>query len=289
MTLMSLRTLTASAAVLALSTGFAAAAPAVVQNDLNLRSGPGTDYDVIAAMPAGSTVNVLGCQGGWCQVAFGGTAGFASRSYLGIGGVAMRGPVYGAPVYGADEGYDEGYVVGGYQPGYDEGYVSGGYGRGFAYRDNGYEGERSFGSVRESRDTGFVGTDRDVRRGEFRGERRGEISGDIRGERRDEVSGERRGEFRGERRGTQSAARIEGNERTTNARGAASTPTTRTSASTSTSRTSNLRGEEVRGREGASAGTNANATTGAGPRENSNDNHGPNFIGGEKKFRDNHP
>ena len=39
------------AGVLALSTGFAAAAPAIVQNDLNLRAGPGTDYEVVAAMP----------------------------------------------------------------------------------------------------------------------------------------------------------------------------------------------------------------------------------------------
>lgn len=96
------------AGLLALSTGFAAAAPATVQNDLNLRSGPGPDYDVIAAMPAGSTVNVMGCQASWCRVAFGGTVGFASRGYLGLGGPVAAAPAYGesyAPAYGYADSY----------------------------------------------------------------------------------------------------------------------------------------------------------------------------------------
>ena len=41
MTLM--RNLMTSAGVLALSTGFAAAAPAVVESDVNLRAGPGPE------------------------------------------------------------------------------------------------------------------------------------------------------------------------------------------------------------------------------------------------------
>src|SRR5215813_3362196 len=88
--------LTTSAGLLALSTGFAAAAPAVVQQDLNLRAGPGPDYEVLAAMPAGTTVDVMGCQASWCQVAFGGTTGWANRAYLGLGG----GTVAVAPAYG---------------------------------------------------------------------------------------------------------------------------------------------------------------------------------------------
>jgi uncharacterized protein YraI len=124
------------AGLLALSTGFAAAAPATVRNDLNLRSGPGPDYDVIAAMPAGSTVNVMGCEASWCRVAFGDTVGFASRGYLGLGG-----PVAAAP------GYDEdSYASGGYSPGYTSGGYSGtpAYGQSYGY----YEGERSFGNQR---------------------------------------------------------------------------------------------------------------------------------------------
>src|ERR1044072_1092740 len=120
------------AGVLALSTGFAAAAPALVQNDLNLRAGPGVEFPVVAAMPAGTTVNVMGCQASWCQVAFGGTAGWANRAFLGLGGGAVAGAVAVAPRYGTYESYR----YGGYAPayGYDEGtYVSGGYGPGYTY------------------------------------------------------------------------------------------------------------------------------------------------------------
>ncbi|MFN3658572.1 MAG: SH3 domain-containing protein [Pseudolabrys sp.] len=82
------------------SAGIAAAAPAMVTGDLNLRSGPGTGYSVIDTMPAGAAVNVLGCRGSWCRVGWGGTVGYASASYLGLGGpvyAAAPPPVYVAP------------------------------------------------------------------------------------------------------------------------------------------------------------------------------------------------
>src|SRR5262249_8738198 len=81
--------LTMGAGVLALSTGVAAAAPAVVQNDLNLRAGPGVEFPVVAAMPAGTPIDVTRCQASWCRVAFNGTVGWASRAYLGLGGGAV--------------------------------------------------------------------------------------------------------------------------------------------------------------------------------------------------------
>ena len=80
-----------SAGLFLASAGVAAAAPAMVTGDLNLRAGPGTGYAVINTMPAGATVNVLGCSGSWCRVAWGGSRGFASRSYL-----DRAGPVYAA-------------------------------------------------------------------------------------------------------------------------------------------------------------------------------------------------
>lgn len=147
------------AGLLALSTGFAAAAPAVVQQDLNLRAGPGVDYAVIAAMPSGATVDVMGCEAGWCRVAFGGTTGFASRGYLGPGGGVGAAPAYGGvavgPAYG---GYDVGYTSERYAPsyGYDEG-ASYGYRPGYTYgygaaanreRFGFREGERTFGERR---------------------------------------------------------------------------------------------------------------------------------------------
>jgi uncharacterized protein YraI len=75
--------------------GVGAANAAIVQSDLNLRSGPGTGYRVIATMPAGANVPVLGCAGSWCRVAFGGVEGYASANYL----------AGGAPVYAAEPVY----------------------------------------------------------------------------------------------------------------------------------------------------------------------------------------
>lgn len=78
-----------------------AANAATVTNDLNLRSGPGTGYGVVAAMPAGSFVDVVGCAGSWCRVDWRGIEGFASSSYLAGGGdVVYAAPppaVYAAP------------------------------------------------------------------------------------------------------------------------------------------------------------------------------------------------
>jgi len=78
----------------ALSGGVAAAAPATVVTDLNVRSGPGTGYQVIDTLPAGSSVDAVNCNGSWCQV---GGGGFVSASYLDFGGARYSAPVYVAP------------------------------------------------------------------------------------------------------------------------------------------------------------------------------------------------
>jgi uncharacterized protein YraI len=59
-----------SATIVALSTGWTAAAPAVVLDYLNLRSGPDYSYSVIAIVPASWTVDAGGCVLGWCQANF---------------------------------------------------------------------------------------------------------------------------------------------------------------------------------------------------------------------------
>ena len=51
-------TLLASGALL-LSAGAAAAAPATVQSDLNVRSGPGAQYQVVGTVQGGETVDGL--------------------------------------------------------------------------------------------------------------------------------------------------------------------------------------------------------------------------------------
>jgi uncharacterized protein YraI len=88
-----------AASLLAGSAALASAAPAVVSNDLNLRAGPGTGYGVVAVMPAGSTVDTIGCTGNWCRVSYGGVVGYASASYLDGRGAYAAAPraVYVAP------------------------------------------------------------------------------------------------------------------------------------------------------------------------------------------------
>ena len=52
-------------------------------NDLNLRSGGGTQYAVIAVMPRGAEVVVFDCVGtSWCNVEWQGIVGWASATYL---------------------------------------------------------------------------------------------------------------------------------------------------------------------------------------------------------------
>jgi hypothetical protein len=84
--------------LLALSAMAAAAAPATVITDLNLRRGPGTGHAVVGVMRAGMTVDVGDCNGAWCSVAFGGLRGYASQMYL---APAMAGPG-GLPLLGGD-------------------------------------------------------------------------------------------------------------------------------------------------------------------------------------------
>ena len=110
--------------LVALSAGAAAAAPAVVESGVNLRSGPGTGYAVIDTMPAGARVDVTSCTGGWCHVAYNGEEGYASRSYLDLQAATVApGYEYYGPAYGY-YGYDQPY----YAYGYDYGYPAVGFG-----------------------------------------------------------------------------------------------------------------------------------------------------------------
>ncbi len=92
-----------AAGALALSASSAVAAPAVVETDSNLRSGPGTRYSSMAVLPGGTTVDVQGCTGSWCSVAAGPTQGFVSRRLLSFGTAAIAPapyPVPAAPYHG---------------------------------------------------------------------------------------------------------------------------------------------------------------------------------------------
>jgi tetratricopeptide (TPR) repeat protein/uncharacterized protein YraI len=83
--------------------------------NVNLRSGPGTDSDVIATIPAGSTVRVASCSDDWCEVTWDGRSGYAIARNLSLGAPQQAGP-YGP---GPRTGY-----AGGYGPPPPAGYVA---------------------------------------------------------------------------------------------------------------------------------------------------------------------
>ena len=115
---MTLKTkLLGAGAALLLSTGAALAVPATAQTDLNVRSGPGTEYPVVGSIQGGETVDAGGCTGSWCRVSFSGGTGYASRRYLAMGGGAPGPAIAAAPYVYDDEPdtygyYDYGYAYG---------------------------------------------------------------------------------------------------------------------------------------------------------------------------------
>jgi uncharacterized protein YraI len=79
----------AAFAMLASSAAGAAAEPATIETKVNLRSGPGGAFDVVAVMPEGARLDVQKCGDEWCRVRFGHGAGYvtgyASRGLLKTG------------------------------------------------------------------------------------------------------------------------------------------------------------------------------------------------------------
>ena len=63
----------------------AAAQPAITDSKLNLRSGPGPAFGIIAVMPAGTKFDIERCGGDWCRVKAGRQVGYASKALLKTG------------------------------------------------------------------------------------------------------------------------------------------------------------------------------------------------------------
>jgi uncharacterized protein YraI len=59
----------------------AAAAPGTVIGNVNMRTGPGTQFNVVTTIPAGAPIEVFGCQR-WCHVAFAGRQGYVAGNYV---------------------------------------------------------------------------------------------------------------------------------------------------------------------------------------------------------------
>ena len=113
----SLAVITVAATALAAIPGIASArgVDAIVTTNLNLRTGPGTQYPPITTLPAGAGVDILGCTPyRWCNIAWGGLRGWVAGGYLAQAGapyyaappVYVAPPVYSAPpIYSAPPPY----------------------------------------------------------------------------------------------------------------------------------------------------------------------------------------
>ena len=73
--------MTIGIAALALSAATAAADPAYVTSNVNLRSAAGTTNEIVAKIPAGSLVDATNCTE-WCEVNWQGKQGFAIATSL---------------------------------------------------------------------------------------------------------------------------------------------------------------------------------------------------------------
>ncbi len=110
--------------------------PARSEAGVNVRSGPGTQYDVVDQLSPGEGVNVANRNGGWCQISGG---GWVSCNYLSGSGGAVAyndGPYYGNSYY--DDPYYDGPAIGlGIGLGFGDGY---GYGHGHHWNGHGGHG-----------------------------------------------------------------------------------------------------------------------------------------------------
>lgn len=80
--------------------GEALAADAVATGDVNIRTGPGTEYAVIVTLPAGAQIEVFGCIEGrtWCDAAWGRYRGWVASAYLAVSYAGAPAPIVRIPV-----------------------------------------------------------------------------------------------------------------------------------------------------------------------------------------------
>jgi Bacterial SH3 domain len=147
--------------------GYRTGSSAIVLAKVNLRSGPGTESEILASIPTGSTIDVGQCEGEWCAVTWNGRSGYAIARNLDLGG-SHQASSYPPPAQpgGYPEGHD--YPPGAYSPpaqsgGYAEGYdhpsgaysppaQPGGYPEGHDYPPNAYSPPAQPGGYPEGHD-----------------------------------------------------------------------------------------------------------------------------------------
>ena len=102
-------TLMAAASALMLTAGVASAAPAVTASAVNVHSGPGARFPVVATLPPGASVDA-NCNGAWCAI----DSGYVNAGALQF---AAAPDYYNSPdVYADSDYYDNGPDV--YGPGF---------------------------------------------------------------------------------------------------------------------------------------------------------------------------
>lgn len=95
----SLKTIGLATAITALTAGSAFAA--VSTTSLNVRSGPGINYGVVATLSPGEYVSIRAQSNGWCEIGGPGPNGWASCAYLTGNPQVATGPDYSYD-YGLD-------------------------------------------------------------------------------------------------------------------------------------------------------------------------------------------
>jgi uncharacterized protein YraI len=70
---------------------------AAAATSVNIRGGPGTNYEIVGNLPAGEIVSVLSCNSGyeWCEIDYVGQRGYVAARYLTY---AVQGDYYDRPV-----------------------------------------------------------------------------------------------------------------------------------------------------------------------------------------------
>jgi hypothetical protein len=85
---------------------------------VNLRRSPDTASEIVATIPAGTSVQIGECSGEWCEVTWNGKRGFAIARNLNVGGPRQAG-VYPGPGRPGQPGVYPGQPGGRYSEGYD--------------------------------------------------------------------------------------------------------------------------------------------------------------------------
>lgn len=100
-----------AATALFATAGFAFAEAGHTVSGVNLRSGPGTNYEVIESLPRGEPVTIGTCEADWCQVSVGEASGWAWEPYLATSSVVYSSP----PLVPYTYDYPYSGWIGGYQ------------------------------------------------------------------------------------------------------------------------------------------------------------------------------